>query len=143
MPVISPGGSLSQLLSRLKRLAARLFWHESVWEPVTMRVPASVFGPGSHQPFADYFQGESSVRVGSVEEIAAWLHTCEYVSDLELFREPDVWQHPAVFERRKRGDCEDFALWAWRKLAEIGVDAEFCVGRVVCDDRPEVDRQHA
>jgi hypothetical protein len=48
-----------------------------------------------------------------------------------------------AFERRRRGDCEDFALWAWRKLAEVGVDAEFCVGRVICDDRPEVDRQHA
>jgi hypothetical protein len=28
-------------------------------------------------------------------------------------------------------------------LAEVGVDAEFCVGRVVRDDRPESDRQHA
>jgi predicted transglutaminase-like cysteine proteinase len=34
-------------------------------------------------------------------------------------------EHPGAFERRRRGDCEDFALWAWRKLAEVGVDAEF------------------
>ena len=69
--------------------------------------------------------------------------TCQYVSDLELFHERDFWQHPRVFERLKRGDCEDFALWAWRKLAELGIDAELCVGRMTCDDRPELARQHA
>jgi hypothetical protein len=59
-----------------------------------------------------------------------------------LFNDPDRWQHPAAFEKLRRGDCEDFALWAWRKLAEVGIDAEFCVGRVVCD-RTDLDRQHA
>ena len=108
-----------------------------------MRVPASAFGPGSHQPFAEYFEGESSVGVGSIDDIVAWLQTCEYVTDVELFHKRDLWQHPGIFERLRRGDCEDFALWAWRKLAEIGIDAEFCVGRVICDDRPEIDRQHA
>lgn len=108
-----------------------------------MRVPERAFGPGSHQSFAAYFEGESAVRVDSIDDIVAWLQTCEYVSDLELFQERDVWQHPATFERLKRGDCEDFALWAWRKLAEIGVEAEFCVGRVICDTRTEIGRQHA
>lgn len=108
-----------------------------------MRVPPTAFGPGSQQPFAEYFDGTSGVSVRSIDDIVAWLQTCEYVTDLELFHEPDVWQHPAIFERRRRGDCEDFALWAWRKLAEIGIDAEFCVGRVICDDRPGIDRQHA
>jgi hypothetical protein len=104
-------------------------------------VPARAFGPGSRQPFAEYFEGESCVRVGSIDDIVAWLHTCEYITDFELFRERDFWQHPVTFERLRRGDCEDFALWAWRKLAEVGIDAEFCVGRVISDDR--LDRQHA
>ena len=108
-----------------------------------MQVPAGAFGPGSQQPFAEYFQGESYVRVGSIDEIVAWLQTCEYVTDLELFHKRDFWQHPGIFEKLRRGDCEDFALWAWRKLAEVGIDAEFYVGRVICDDRPEIDRQHA
>jgi hypothetical protein len=34
-------------------------------------------------------------------------------------------------------------LWGWRKLVELGINAEFYVGRVICDDQPEVDRQHA
>jgi len=108
-----------------------------------MPVPASAFGPGSQHPFAEYFEGESSVHVESIDDIVAWLRTCEYATDLELFRERDFWQHPWIFEKLKRGDCEDFALWAWRKLADVGVDAEFYVGRVICDDRPEIDRQHA
>ena len=74
-----------------------------------MRVPASAFGPGSHQPFAAYFEGESCVRVRSIDDIVAWLQTCEYVTDLELFHERDVWQHPGTFEttapRRLRGLC--------------------------------------
>jgi hypothetical protein len=124
-------------------LAARLLGRESAWERVSMAVPPGAFGPGSRQPFARYFEGESSVEVRSIDDIVTWLQSCEYVTDIELFQERDFWQHPGAFEQRRRGDCEDFALWAWRKLAEVGVDAEFCVGRVLCDERPEIDRQHA
>jgi hypothetical protein len=143
MPATSSRWSIRRLLSSVKRLAARLAGRESAWDRVSIRVPERAFGRGSERPFAAYFQGVSSVRVSSIDDIVAWLQTCEYVSDLDLFHERDVWQHPAVFERRRRGDCEDFALWAWRKLAELGIDAEFCVGRVVADGRPEMNRYHA
>jgi len=143
MPALSVRGSLRQKLSPVLRLAARLIGRESAWERLAMPVPAAAFGPGSERPFAQYFEGESRVRVGSIAEIAAWLQTCEYVTDLELFHKRDFWQHPSVFEDLKRGDCEDFALWAWRKLAELGIDAELCVGRVIAHARPDVTYQHA
>jgi hypothetical protein len=143
MPALSRGGSLRRILSSFLRLAACLGRRESEWERLTMRVPERAFGPGSRQPFASYFKGASSVTVGSVEDIVAWLQTCEYVSDLELFQQRDFWQHPGDFEQRRRGDCEDFALWTWRKLAEIGIDAEFCVGRVIGGDGTPGHRQHA
>jgi hypothetical protein len=143
MPGVLRGGPLDHLLSRFRELAARLIGRESVWERLAVPVPVSAFGPGSQQPFADYFSGESSVPVESLDDIVAWLQTCEYVSDVELFQQCDVWQHPGAFEARRRGDCEDFALWAWRKLGEIGIDAELCVGRVVGNDRSDLDRQHA
>src|SRR5262245_9440179 len=108
-----------------------------------MRVPKSAFGPGSRQDFSLYFEGESSVPVRSIDDIMAWLRECEYVSDVDLFDKRDFWQHPSVFEQLRRGDCEDLALWAWRKLAELGMDAEFFVGRVVCGDPAAIDRQHA
>ena len=143
VPDTSPAGSLRRLFHRSVRFVARIVGRESAWEPLPMRVPPNVFGPGSRQPFAAYFEQPSSVPVRSLDDIMAWLQTCEYVTDLDLFHERDVWQHPTTFERRRRGDCEDFALWAWRKLAEIGIAAEFCVGRVICRDQPDVDRQHA
>jgi Bacterial transglutaminase-like cysteine proteinase BTLCP len=143
MPAITGLGTFRRLVSPVLRFAARLVRRESLWDRLAIRVPPNVFGPGSRQPFADYFQGASSVPVKSIDDIVAWLQTCEYVTDLDLFHERDVWQHPGSFETLRRGDCEDFALWAWRKLAEIGIDAEFVVGRVVCDDSPEIDRQHA
>src|SRR5262245_4790850 len=143
MPVLSRPGWVRGLLSPSLRLVARLFGRDSAWERVSIAVPPGVFGPGSHHPFADYFNGASGVPVTSIDDIVAWLQTCEYVTDQELFHERDFWQHPAAFETLRRGDCEDFALWAWRKLAEIGIDAELFVGRVSCADQPELDRQHA
>ena len=141
--MIAPDGALRRLLSAFMRFGARLAGRESAWEGVPMRVPARLFGPGSEQPFAQYFEGESGVPVESIDDIVAWLQSCEYVTDLEQFNQRDFWQHPRAFEQLRRGDCEDFALWAWRKLAEVGIDAEFCVGRVICASQPEVDRQHA
>jgi len=144
LPIVSPRQSTRRLLSLFVHFVARLLRRESAWEPVRISVPTIAFGPGSQRPFADYFSGESSVRVHSIDDIVVWLQRCEYVCDVELFHERDVWQHPSAFERRRRGDCEDFALWAWRKLAEIGVDADFCVGRVIsANDSPRRDRQHA
>lgn len=70
----------------------------------------------------------------SVDEIVDWLLGCEYASDEALFGKPDHWQHPTTFERLRRGDCEDHALWAWRKLLELGIDAEFIVGRQLYHD---------
>ena len=49
--------------------------------------------------------------------------------DDRQFGVDDVWQHPCEFERLRQGDCEDYALWAWRKLVELGVDAELVSGR--------------
>ena len=131
---------LRRLAAALMRLAWRLGAYESPWERVPMRVPATAFGTGSRGHFAQYFEGESSVRVQSVDDIVEWLRGCEYVTDADLFHERDRWQHPAAFEQLRRGDCEDFALWTWRKLAEIGIDAEFVVGRVLGS---QVDGQHA
>lgn len=86
------------------------------------------FGPGCRAPFSGYLKGESATEVDSVEGICTWLQSCEYISDQELFKSADVWQHPTMFEKTKRGDCEDHALWAWRKLVELGIESEFVVG---------------
>ena len=79
--------------------------------------------------FRWYFEGESTVRTATVDDVCEWLGACQYVSDDQLFNEADFWQHPRTFEQVRKGDCEDHALWAWRKLIELGHPAEFFVGQ--------------
>jgi hypothetical protein len=108
-----------------------------------MDIPAIAFGPGSRCQFGHYFEGRSAVPVATIDDIVDWLNSCEYVSDAEEFNDRDVWQEPCAFESRRRGDCEDFALWAWRKLGELSIHAEFFVGRVICEGNPAASGQHA
>lgn len=89
------------------------------------------FGKGSLSHFRLYLQGESTVSVESLQDICEWLMECQYVSDYELFDHPDFWQHPLDFEKKRQGDCEDHCLWAWRKLHDLGIEAEFVVGKIV------------
>lgn len=70
-----------------------------------------------------------------------WLRECQYTADHEVYQVNDFWQHPQTFETERRGDCEDFALWAWRKLVELGFDAQFVVG--YANAGPETGRRHA
>ena len=119
---------LSRLLAPALRLALRWASVDDPWRPVGTYVRVDSFGRGSRKPFDWYLEGESSVPVSSLSEITLWLSGCDYVTDPELFHEADFWQHPKTFEALRKGDCEDFALWAWRKLLELGLDAHFFVG---------------
>ena len=90
-----------------------------------------MFGDGARHGFDWVFEGDSRVAVATLDDVLDWLASCEYEPDASLFRESDYWQHPYTFEQLRRGDCEDFALWAWRKLVEMGVDADLVIGRRV------------
>jgi hypothetical protein len=111
------------------RLLLRFMPADDPWQRVEYRVPVGRYGFGSRHDFDWYFEGKSLVSVGSLDEVREWLLGCEYIQDEELFHEADFWQHPRTFERLRRGDCEDHALWAWRKLLELGYDAELVSGR--------------
>ena len=63
-----------------------------------------------------------------LDEIRAFLMSCRYVSDSEQFGVKDHWMAPEQFEQTHRGDCDDFALWTWRQLIELGCNARFVVG---------------
>lgn len=111
------------------------------WARFPHDVPLHRYGTGARRDFAWYFEGDSSVEVTGVEEVCDWLRGCAYIRDPELFYEVDFWQHPCTFEHLRKGDCEDFALWAWRKLVELGYEAEFVAGRSVQTGRKR--RGHA
>jgi hypothetical protein len=123
--------TLQIVLGPIVRFIARRMPVDDPWARDSIRVPVGVFGSGGRRDFGWFFEGESKVRVQSLADIQDWLSSCDYVSDTHLFQEPDFWQHPRTFEQLRRGDCEDFALWAWRKLVELDYDAEFVVGRTI------------
>ena len=109
----------------------RLFPVRDPWGRLRHEAPLALFGSGARHGFDWVFEGDSQVHVTTLDDIFTWLAECRYETDVSLFREADYWQHPRTFEQLRRGDCEDFALWAWRKLVELGYDAELVVGRRV------------
>jgi hypothetical protein len=115
----------------VNRLLLRAVKVPDPWERFDVVPRLALVGAGARHDFAWYFEGESAVAVADLAELQRWLGECAYDTDPTLFQEADFWQHPRTFEQLRRGDCEDFALWAWRKLVELGYDADLVVGR--CD----------
>jgi hypothetical protein len=122
----------ARLILPMLRLSRRFGRTRDPWARLRHDVPPWAYGPGSTRPFPWYFEGETAVRVGHAHEVAEWLLGCAYATDQAQFRRADHWQHPAQLERRRAGDCEDLALWAWRKLAELGHESELHCGRWRC-----------
>ncbi|MGQ0539344.1 MAG: hypothetical protein ACT4R6_10385 [Gemmatimonadaceae bacterium] len=132
---------LARVGALLRGVAGRLVPPRDPWVRLPLRPPLHVFGPGARQDFHWYFEGDSAVPVRHMADMLEWLAGCEYTTDREAFLVSDFWQHPRTFELMRRGDCEDFALWAWRKLVELGIDACFVVGYATLG--PEAGRRHA
>ena len=101
---------------------------DDAWEKWEQRIPPKQFGSGCIRDWPWFFEGQSVVQVKSLDDICQWLSACCYVHDKAIFNEHDFWQHPVTFEMTRKGDCEDHALWAWRKLTELGYKAEFVRG---------------
>ncbi len=75
-----------------------------------------------------YISQPLSVQCKTIGDLRSFLGDCKYVSDQELFGKRDYWQPPEHFEKTKKGDCEDFALWTWRQLVNMGFDARLVGG---------------
>jgi len=60
-----------------------------------------------------YVSQPLTIKCGTIAGVREFLIGCKYVSDKELFGKDDYRQPPEEFEKRKQGDCEDFALWTW------------------------------
>jgi hypothetical protein len=85
-------------------------------------------GPHPSFPMGRYISQPLTIACTSIEDLRKFLAGCKPVSDQELFGKRDYWQPPEEFEKRKKGDCEDFALWTWRQLLMMGYDARFIGG---------------
>lgn len=80
-------------------------------------------------PLGRYVSHPLAIHCHSIEEVRKFLTGCKYVSDKELFGKEDYWQPPEDFEKRKKGDCDDFAFWTWRQFMDLGFDARVVFGR--------------
>jgi len=79
-------------------------------------------------PMGRYVSHPLTVKCNSIHDIRQFLKRCKAVSDQELFGKRDYWQPPEDFERLRKGDCDDFALWTWRQFLSLGYDARFVGG---------------
>jgi Transglutaminase-like superfamily len=101
------------------------------YDAVGMQVSQPFHGrKGLHPtfPMGRYVSQPLAKQCKTIADVRSFLLTCGYVSDQELFDKRDYWQPPDEFETRKKGDCEDFALWTWRQLLNMGYDARFVGG---------------
>jgi hypothetical protein len=80
-------------------------------------------------PMGRYVSQPLSIQCSNIKELRRFLSECEYVSDEDQFKRKDYWMPPEEFEKRKKGDCDDFALWTWRQLLNMGYKARYVVGR--------------
>jgi hypothetical protein len=100
------------------------FFGKKISKPTGKRI--RVFHPTF--PMGRYLSQPLTHRFTSIDELRRFLFTCTYVSDEEQFGKSDYWLPPEAFEICKQGDCEDFALYAWRQLIAMGITARFVVG---------------
>ena len=100
------------------------------WDRLRFPVPDAFFSVDVATGFRQYFASTSTVSAKSLNEMCEWLLATDYVADPEPFQKREVWQDPLQFERRRQGNCACHALWAWRKLTDLGYTAEFLAGEV-------------
>jgi hypothetical protein len=86
-------------------------------------------------PIGRYVSQPLSVKCHSLEDLRKFLETCRAVSDKEQFGQDNYWMPPDEFEKSRKGDCEDFAVYAWRQLQELGYKARFVAGALGDDSR--------
>ena len=80
-------------------------------------------------PIGRYLSQPLTVECKNLEGLRSFLRKCRPVSDEDQFGVPDYWVPPDEFERSRKGDCEDFSLYAWRQLLAMGYSARFVGGR--------------
>jgi hypothetical protein len=78
-------------------------------------------GPHPTFPMGRHVSQPLTIQCSSMEDVRRFRNGCKRVSDKEQVGKEDYWQPPEDFEKTKRGDCDDFALWTWRSVAFHGL----------------------
>jgi len=83
---------------------------------------------GNKRPWNRFFQNPMHVHARSLKDVERFLRAVRYMPDRAARGQEDFWELPEEFEKRRRGDCEDHAIWAWRQLFELGFETRLVVG---------------
>jgi hypothetical protein len=86
-------------------------------------------GPHPTFPMGRYVSQPLTVKCENLVEVRKFLSGCKGVSDEEQFGQVDYWQPPEHFEQTREGDCDDYALWTWRQVLDLGYHARVVFGR--------------
>jgi hypothetical protein len=100
------------------------------WNRFQFPVPDQFFSVDMATGFRQYFASASTVPITNLDEVCQWLLAADYVADPEPFQNRETWQDPTHFEQRRKGNCACHALWAWRKLTDLGYTTEFLAGEI-------------
>jgi hypothetical protein len=84
---------------------------------------------GNTHPWNRYFNKPLKTKPKTLAEIETFLMKCKYLSDQKTRSQSDFWEPPDVFEKRRTGDCEDHAIWAWRHLDSLGYKSRLVIGK--------------
>jgi hypothetical protein len=79
-------------------------------------------------PFGRYVARPLQINCVSLQELRTFLTGCKQASDKETFGKSDYWLPPDEFEKTRQGDCDEFALWTWRQLMQMGYKSRFVAG---------------
>lgn len=79
-------------------------------------------------PIGRYFSHPLRQKFKDIDALRSFLKKCRYVTDNEQFDKDDCWMPPEDFEKIRKGDCEDFALYTWRQLTQMGYKSRFVAG---------------
>jgi hypothetical protein len=103
--------------------------YDATGEPVLRPSRRRYGNLGPNAPLGRHLTQPLSVLCTDLDDVRRFLQGCRYLRDEVQFGRRDYWMPPEEFEIRRRGDCEDFALWTWRQLMHLGYSARFVVGR--------------
>jgi len=81
-------------------------------------------------PIETYLTQPLEKRCSNLDQMRAFLKTCRYVHDKKQFDVEDYWMPPEEFEKRRQGDCDCAAIWAWRQLEDLNYEARYVLGYV-------------
>lgn len=98
----------------------------SCWVVVIFLISASVKNGSAEPPFTSSPSLDQAVETVNTPKAVAKFMKEEFIftEDAKLFEQEDYWQSPEELWVRRRGDCEDYALFAQYALKKHGTEGE-------------------